>query len=305
MKRLTFLAAALLLFADVSFGIVISGGDSGHLTAPTDDPGWARSGSVGTNGSGVYLGNGWVITANHVSSKTYFTVDGDATYNKMAGEEYGVQLDNLEKTSKIDLYMFRVDTSAGNLTELTPTPIASSAPSEGSQATHIGTGDGQTSSTETTWYVDTGEDPYIWETSPFPGADAHANGYYLQTNRDKRWAFEEVYQSDDDFDNIEGFSTIFNDDADYGITVEHDSGSGLFVKNNGEWELAGIAHAIGSYSGQPDRTRVYGNTSYYSDLSQYSGQINDIITIPEPASLLTLGLGFLYFRQRKQPVSAK
>ncbi|AQQ08844.1 hypothetical protein L21SP3_00635 [Sedimentisphaera cyanobacteriorum] len=296
MKRLTFFTAALLLFANVSFGIVISGGDSGHLTAPSDDPGWARSGSVGTNGSGVYLGNGWVITANHLSSKTYFTVDGDATYSKMAGEEYGVQLDNLEKTSKIDLYMFRVDTSAGNLSGLSPTPIASSVPSAGTQATHIGTGDGQTSSTETTWYID--RQTGVWSTEGNP-SDTQRQGYYWEADRDKRWAFEEVYQSDADFNGIEGFATSFEDMPDYGITVDHDSGSGLFVKN-GEWELAGIAHAIATYDGQPDRTSVYGNLSFYSDLSQYSGQINDIMAIPEPASILTLGLGCLYFRLKKQ-----
>ena len=37
------------------------------VSAPLDDPGWANVGTRG-NLSVIYLGNGWVLTANHVGS---------------------------------------------------------------------------------------------------------------------------------------------------------------------------------------------------------------------------------------------
>ena len=45
----------------------------GNTTAPADDPGWNNV-SIRGNGTAVYLGNGWVLTANH-------TTGGDMTFN--------------------------------------------------------------------------------------------------------------------------------------------------------------------------------------------------------------------------------
>ena len=61
---------------------IIFGGDTGHTTAPADDPGWNRIGRCGSTisgNSGIYMGSGWVLTANHGASKSSFTVDGDQT----------------------------------------------------------------------------------------------------------------------------------------------------------------------------------------------------------------------------------
>jgi len=285
----------VLILAGGAQAIVISGGVSANnQSAPADDPGWARVGRVGTNGSGVYLGNGWVLTANHVSSKTYFTVEGYPTYNKIDGEQFGVQLRNTSDTGYIDLYMFRVDVSGGNLNGLGDMAITSSAPNN-KQCVHIGTGDGQTLSTKTHWYVDTTPNPDVWSTSEFSGWDTDRYGYYWSGVRDTRWAYEDVYDSNYDFTIsgmfMQGFTTDFIEATDYGMAADHDSGSGLFVKNGGVWELAGIAHAVGNlYSGQPSATGVYGNWSLYSDLSAYSDQITTIMVIPEPVTVWSLAI---------------
>ncbi len=281
----------LLAFSGVPVqAIVISGGqDSANLSAPADDPGWARVGRVGTNGSGVYLGHGWVITANHVFSKTSFTVEGDTTYNKLPGQASGVQLGDDPGDENIDLYMFRVDVSVGNLNGLGDLQITSSAPANNIQGVHIGTGEGQTSSSKTKWYVDTSPITWVWDTSPFGGWDTNEYGYSWAGNlsRDTRWSFQDVYDSNHDFNiegnGIEGFATDFEELSDHGMVADNDSGSGFFVKDGSVWKLAGIAHSIGNTSnGQPDFTSVYGNWSLYSDLSAYSDQIGDTLALPEP-----------------------
>ena len=65
------------LLASVGSAVVISTGDgSGNTTAPADDPGFANVGVSNNNLSGVYLGNGWVLTAAHVGNATGFTFGG-------------------------------------------------------------------------------------------------------------------------------------------------------------------------------------------------------------------------------------
>ena len=281
----------LLAFSGVSVqAMVISGGqDSANLSAPgDDDPGWARVGRVGTNGSGVYLGSGWVITANHVSSKTFFTVDGDTTYNKLPGLASGVRLGNVPGAANIDLYMFRVDASIGNLNGLGDLQITSAAPSNNTQGVHIGTGEGQTSSSKTKWYVDTRPSTWVWDTSPFGGWDMNKYGYSWAGNlsRDTRWSFQDVYDSNHDFNiqgnGIEGFATDFEESNDHGMAADNDSGSGFFVKDGSVWKLAGIAHTITIVNNQPDFTSMYGALTRYSDLSAYSDQIGDTLALPEP-----------------------
>jgi hypothetical protein len=59
------------------------------------------------------------------------------------------------------------------------------------------------------------------------------------------------------------------------------SGSSVFYKRNGEWELAGIVHAVSTFEGQPGNTAVYGNATIISDLYYYNQDyfhsISDII----------------------------
>ena len=283
----------LLVFSCVPVrASVISGGeDAANLSAPADDPGWARVGRVGTsgNGSGVYLGSGWVLTANHVSDKMEFIVDGDTTYYRNGGEASGVRLHNAADTEDIDLYMFRVDVSVGNLAGLGDLQIASAVPSVNSQTVHMGTGEGQTSSTKTKWYVDTTPPTWVWGTSPFAGWDMNKYGYSWagDSSRDTRWSYQDIHDRNYDFQDIgghwmEGFTTDFEERSDYSMVADNDSGSSLFVKNGSVWELAGIAHAISTSKDQPSRTSMYGNLNLYSDLSAYSDQIGGVLAMPEP-----------------------
>jgi hypothetical protein len=77
--RFARLSAALLtacLLSTPTFAVVISSAtDIANVKAPANDPGWLNVGEVG-GGSAVYLGRGWVITAEHVEGNVFTLSDG-------------------------------------------------------------------------------------------------------------------------------------------------------------------------------------------------------------------------------------
>jgi hypothetical protein len=75
--------------------------------------------------------------------------------------------------------------------------------------------------------------------------------------------------------------------------VAGDSGSGVFYKRSGQWELAGIVLADYTFSGQSTATfnsgnglAVYGNASAFADLSSYRTQILNIMSAHQDYSLV-------------------
>jgi hypothetical protein len=132
------LAAALALAPQPARGVIIQTlSGTGNTTAPHDDPGWNNVSFRG-NGTAVYVGNGWVLTANHVTGgnmtfggQTYAEVPGTAfslTNNAAAG-----------KTANTDLKMFPIDGIPAGLPTLA---IASTTPTAGTAMTMIGGGVG-------------------------------------------------------------------------------------------------------------------------------------------------------------------
>lgn len=324
MRKLSVMVAgiALAALAAESRAIVVSGGSGNpaplNNTAPADDPGWNRVGSFetsGGNGSGVYLGNGWVLTANHVNGKSTFTLNGN-TYTLIGGT--GQRLANpaeLGLAHASDLWL-------GQYTGVTPFPagvvtIASSTPDLEAVGTMIGTGRTQTSQTPTTYFADTSNpNDWEWDDAFFPGANFSVQGFVRTGDRDKRWAQSPVASGQEtlffDFSGTgldadqPGYYTEFRNELNGGMGAASDSGSPLFIKNGSTWELAGIAHTLGFYSGQfddPDTldTSLYGNATFYGDLSVYANQINTITGIPEPGSIaVALGLGWIVLGRKRR-----
>src|SRR5690606_27305483 len=122
--------------------------------------------------------------------------------------------------------------------------------------------------------------------------DDEHRGFYATGPRDQRWATSDV-SSGSMIEHFAGayqigFYTVFLEELNGGMAALYDSGSGYFVKNGLTWELAGIAHTIAGYSGQGadlPGTSIYGNETFYGDLSAYRDQIHAITGIPEPATL--------------------
>lgn len=274
-------------FAVPGGAVVIDRVGGGNTTAPADDPGWNNVGAIWIGG-GVYIGNGWVLTANHIGSGSGFTLGG-TTYQMIPGT--GHQLTNngaAGKTALTDLYMFQVASPPS----LPWVSIAATGPSVGDSVTLIGRGRDQQAN-YTYWSVNTSVNPYVWtETTP---SNANAAGFKTNSTQTMRWGTNSVDTTlwvNDGLD-VHSFTTTF----DYGVSsneaqvVHGDSGGGVFVKQGGLWSLAGIIIAQGIYSGQPGgtNTAVFGDASYIADLSFYRSQIV-AIAVPEPAGIVQIAL---------------
>jgi hypothetical protein len=261
MRRSLLLALALLLAAPAQAIVFISGDGQGNSTAPPDDPGWDHVGRVGGL-NGVYLGNGWMLTANHVT--TGYAVIQGVWYPAVPGSE--IQLQNPD-LSFADLKVFRIDP----FPDMPLTKIRTTTPS--GDVTMIA--GGARRGAATSW---NGHDGFFW---------GNTTGMHWATNKINGSGFEG------------GSWTIWTDfDKDTppggtpheGQGASGDSGGALFAKNGSTWELAGILFAILPYPGQPDQTALQGNASmpignltYAINLSIYRDQIIDL-TRPECAN---------------------
>jgi hypothetical protein len=279
-------AAWLGFFVSAAQAVIIeSSSGAGNTTAPVDDPGFANVGIRGA-ASGVYVGNRWVLTANHVGGGS-IELDG-TVYGLQAGS--GRRLTNAGaggRSASTDLYMYRIDADPAGLSALS---IASSSPSVGDDLVMVGAGYDRGDFTR--WSVNQQTDPWSWSEVSSGGT---ASGYKADTaSRSLRWGTNTVesggwYGIGSD---VYGFITDFDDlnpsNSTQAQAVVGDSGGGVFRKNGTDWELAGIMLAVGGFDGQPNpgENAVFGNVTYIADLSYYAPQINaTIATVPEPGSL--------------------
>ena len=205
-----------------------NGNDSFNTTAPTSsnisnwNTGWGSSSVTGWNyegtvsgASGVYLGNGWVLTAGHVGAGTFSL--GGTSYNVVPGSSVGITNSN---GSSADLTVFQL-TLAPNLPALTiatSPPVAASKGQAGSSVAMIGYGGGSES-----WGLNT-------------------------VNYINYAASVESYVSND-------FVTYYGTSSspsytNYAAIVGGDSGGGDFIYNaaTATWMLAGINEAYDEYS---------------------------------------------------------
>ncbi len=273
---------------------------TGNTSAPVDDPGWANVGVLGI-GTGVYLGNDWVLTAAHVGGGSIVLNGG--TYAMLAGS--GTTLTNngaAGKSATTDLYMFRLTSTPAGLPNVT---IASATASGGNAVTMIGSGRDRGAFTE--WSVDNSTTPWTWTPVSSGG---NAAGYKTIGSRSMRWGTNDVSATgvwvDDGYGDVFMLGTSFTDGGSPSTEAQAaygDSGGGVFHKNGSAWELSGMILTVAGFSGQPDpgANAIYGNLTYAADLAFYRSQI--VAIVPEPSSLAILaaavaGLGGMRWRQR-------
>ena len=282
--------ATLAVAPPAARGVVIqtlSGTD--NTSAPPDDPGWANVSFRG-NGSAVYLGNGWVLTANHVTggtvtfnSQTFSEVPGSAlllTNNGAPG-----------RTATTDLKLFQID---GIPTGVNSLPIAATTPAPGTPMVMIGGGRDRGAFTE--WTVNQSTDPWTWTEVPSGG---DAGGYKTLSTRALRWGTNNVAVTDEwisfDSRDVYTMATVFDfaPGTSESQAVFGDSGGAVFAKNGSQWELAGIITAVAGFSGQPSPgfTPVFGNATFMADLSFYREQIVTVVPEPGGVALAVVALG--------------
>ena len=270
-----FLVLALAALTSPAFGvIVINSDESGSRVAPANGAPWnyvARlDNHFGARASGVYLGNHYILTANHV--------DNDINNVFLNGTNYAVDSSFTPITfPNTDLRIIRILPDPG----LPSLHLIGSADSAFNQsATMIGWGVGKGTALPNqgwNWGDDTTR-VERWGTSVTLGnykTDPVSGFSFLQTT----------------FDITMGGQT--------GQLTGGDSGGGLFINFGGTWKLAGINSDVDTdnaalydqslaLSGfQPDR-------SYFQSITQYADQINALV-VPEPGTGGLLVFGFATF----------
>jgi hypothetical protein len=240
-----------------------------------------NSNNSSLSGSAVYLGSGFLLTANHVTVDATFsrvTFDNTTFFDiDPAFGTYGTQV-----AAGVDMKVIKLTLNpAGvNAVTLLTSPIEQVAP-----ATVIGWGIGRDpgvplSSTNVTW-----------------GNDATAA---------KRWGLNEPkFVGTDPYDYLgaiagasgPGFVPGGLGDAEASVAL-YDSGSGLFQEITNTWYLIGITTSTedgGStdYGIDSATASNRGDADVFARVSSYDTQITALV--PEPASVSLLGLAAVTF----------
>jgi hypothetical protein len=304
------LTVLILLILPTHAVIVAQGDGTQNLSAPADDFGWANVILVqdvtdGINVTGVYLGNGWILSSYHgvrnanatgfqfgsvfIGGDTYFVDPGSAT-----------RLHN-QNASPADLALFRLTTEPA-LPSLT---LATSSPTNGRSVVMMGNGLNREADL-TQWNVNTNSDPNTWTEVASGGTD---QGYKWSGDAAMRWGTNNVagfgggvttINVDDGFGVTSVFRTIFDNNLNEAQAAPGDSGGAVFWKVGGEWQLGGIMLFTVGAPNQPSGTSVFDNATYAADLSNYRAEIASIV--PEPSSLMLglLGAAPLFARRRRR-----
>lgn len=264
-------ALLLLLLAISAHAIVQSTGDGmGTITPPADDPGFGHVGTTGNGLTGVYIGNGWMLTAAHVGEQS-LTLSG-VTYPAVPGS-----MVQLEYSAGVfsDLVLVRLATEP----PLPPLVLSGTSPALNNNVTMIGYAWDRTPG-QICWnasYAEVGCGPF----ATFRGFKA-AGPYRM------RWGRNLVETVGMDVAmgpwTTRGFEVVFDQS---GVTYEAqgvpgDSGGAVFLKRGSQWELIGVMFAITIFDGQPyTTTAIFGQSTYVADIAWYRSQIESIIAAPE------------------------
>ncbi len=262
--------------------IVLTGGNGTENTTATGaGAGWDYVGQV-WDASGVYLGtygsSYWVLTAHHVASvagSLNFTL-GSTTYNAVT--------DSYTRIGTTDLGVYQIDGDPG----LANLALRSTELSVGSPVTMIGYGRPETDAGLAYWSVSSG----VW--TPLPDSvGANAAGYYWDTSGIKRWGENTISGNTVGLYGTDAQSTTFLVSGGSAQGSLGDSGGGLFFDTGSGVELTGLFSAVGTFTGQPANTSVFGQTTVFSDISFYRADILAAVPEPSPTALLAAGVGVI------------
>lgn len=304
------MGSAIALHGSLAQAVLINTATgSENTSAPSGFSQWANVGSY-YGASAVYLGDGWVLTANHVDpSAASSTVNFSSTnYSILAGTRQRLKNDDNTDT---DLVVFKIASPPA----LSALALSTAAPSASTPVLMIGNGRNRLTTVPnpsgiTYWDVTfTPPSTYTWtETTNTSIADAA--GYKWAGSGTKRWGVNDTIDLDPGagittvinggHGDVSVFATQFNDGAYLyeAQAAAGDSGGGVFDLSG---QLLGIMTNIGGYSGQPGETAVFGNRTYAANIADYYDQIFAATGVPEPASsglFLVGAMGFFARRHR-------
>jgi hypothetical protein len=235
--------------------LIATGDGTGNTTAPAADPGFANVGTIGSN-SGVYVRNGWILTANHVGANP-IVLQG-IPFDPIPGSR--VRLQNPDLTFA-DLIVYKLQSKPA----LPDLQLTDSAPSISTLVTFIGNGRDRAAAT----------------------TSGGNNGWFWGSSRTLRWGTNRIALEDAFVNDTQSFVTQFNDitggapgqhEADL---VNGDSGGGAFTGSGASAELIGIIFARQNLDGQPPNTSIYEDLGIIVDLFAYRNDILALIDQPD------------------------
>ena len=240
-KRLAFLLAAALLSAPAARALIIYGtgptdvNNTLNTTAPASGAAagapWYNVVQFGANnGSGVYLGNGYVLTANHVNMVGAVVINGVSYTVDPAFTALHVTEDNpaTSYADDVDLKLVRI-LGIPPLPVVQTLPLNFSATADLAPSTIIGWGKGKGTTVTGGW--NWGDD----------------------TTRAERWGTNTVAgaTTDGTVVSYDALYTYFNapfppvgTSSNETQIAAGDSGGGLFVKIGSVWKLSGISTLV-------------------------------------------------------------
>ncbi len=238
--------------------VILAPGDgTGNVEAPDDDFGFANVADAGE--TAVYLGNGWMITANHVRPRNVTLAGG--VYEVVPGSKLRLRSDGARVSA--DLAIFRLQEPLPALPSL---PIREAPPRVGNPVILVGNG------------PDRGDPVEVGERRGWEWARSHR----------LRWGTNQVHETGLEVrasvgDHTTAFSMRLSPTHptpyECGVGLG-DSGGAAFIEHDGRYELAGVLFAAKTFDDQPARTTLYGNMTFAADLSVYRDQILAITLAP-------------------------
>ena len=296
MKNILAIFSAAFFAAHCALAVIVYG--VSNAGASVDYGGSANAAqlsvvSVGGSGSAVYLGNGWFITANHVSVGIGTKVYQNGLFAVV--DMVDSQLHSYNDYSA-DLKMFHVG-DADDLAYLQPVKVDADILSSvsvsrwnifgkfsyGSELLLVGAGYGRASDEDLSATVVEGS---------IAAAGVHSGTITLLSKTQK------LYGADSEPVPYNFLMSMAESKTGRAQALLRDSGAGMFYYKDGDWYLLGTVVSVDSTESQTCSTfgayttssadySAYSRT-FAIDLSEFSDKINEIAAtgseVPEPAS---------------------
>jgi hypothetical protein len=272
----------LVLTPALTQALVNVGNPGGNHAAPTGqdgqptDPGFANARRL-SGGTGIYLGNGWILTARHVLPRWVQVDSGMVESKDLIDETYTF------KNAELKLFHLK------ETLDLPPVKIASSSPVVGTPVVMIGAGRASYDKIGY-WQVDRATTPWTWTKLPGPEG-ANAGGILCARDQKMSWGTNRISALMPnpqmgkmlvvDFSDAPVERTAFEAQA-----VQFDSGGPVFSEGPDGWELTGIMVTVARlYPGQPGivqppnggplsvQSGFFGNLTLSVDLAPYRDEI--------------------------------